>query len=402
LLVTDGYKSAVAGELVGNGLTGRRGVARREQGWRVVSQYPLASIVLSVPTAVASLPVESILMPEKLLGLEEGCWMAPQGVEEVSLHVCLSHRADIHQIEMVVPCAEAEGSSDGFKADDGLELRMTVEEHLVHGARSTSDNWQWNVAAQVQEDHAGTAMPGSALCFRPPTSLQGRVLRVHARVAPGRRLRIGRLRVVGIFAVHPFSPPPALVGSSESVAHTTLTALLQARAGAAPLKGVRASLREGGCGGTMGACNGEGLALDLIVEAGTPITGIAVELRPPQSSGLPAAAGSAGAAVAAALSAEVGALHSGTPLTNQPAEVCLLVMAGGGGQVGGRGACDVRLDARLPLVLAPATLYFALPAPAVAGHVSLLLGRSYGGGWCDKSSLKHLGVQLYSFKLTDA
>jgi hypothetical protein len=52
-------------------------------------------------------------------------------------------------------------------------------------------------------------------------------------------------------------------------------------------------------------------------------------------------------------------------------------------QVGGRGAVDVRLDMRLPLVLTPTTLYYALPAPAVAGQVSLLLGRCYGGGWAD-------------------
>ena len=37
----------------------------------------------------------------------------------------------------------------------------------------------------------------------------------------------------------------------------------------------------------------------------------------------------------------------------------------------------------------------------VAGHVSLLIGRSYGGGWADRSSLKHLAFQLYTFKLSD-
>lgn len=137
------------------------------------------------------------------------------------------------------------------------------------------------------------------------------------------------------------------------------------------------------------------------MDAGTPITGVALELRPPTHSVLPGAAGTAGAVMAAAMSHDAPAQHTGTAIPQQPAEACLLILAGGGGQVGGRGACDVRLDVRLPLVLAPTTLYFALPAPAVAGHVSLLLGRSYGGGWADKASLKHLGVQLYSFKLSD-
>jgi len=406
-LVLEGYGEAIPSKRTPDAAISEYTDAPRASGLRVVSEFPSASIVLSVPTAVGSLPVESILMAEELLALEEGCWAAPEGVEEVSLHVCLSSRAEIQQIVLVVPSANnaggsGGGGSGGWKAEEGLELRMTVEEHLVHGARSTLDQWQWSVATHLQEKHAGAAPAGAMLCFSLPLPAQGRVLRVHARVAKGQRLRLGRLRVMGSFAVPAFSPPPALVGSSESVARTTLTALLHTRVGAAPLKGVRASLREGGCGGTMGACNGEGLALDLMVEAGTPITGIALELRPLQSTGLPAAAGSAGAAVAAALSTEVGALHSGTPLANQPAEACLLIIGGGGGQVGGRGACDVRLDARLPLVLAPTSLYFALPAPAVAGHVSLLLGRSYGGGWTDKSSLKHLGVQLYSFKLSDA
>ena len=39
------------------------------------------------------------------------------------------------------------------------------------------------------------------------------------------------------------------------------------------IRGVRANLLNGGCGGMMGACNGEGLALELIVDPGTPITG---------------------------------------------------------------------------------------------------------------------------------
>ena len=98
--------------------------------------------------------------------------------------------------------------------------------------------------------------------------------------------------VIGRPAVVPFVPPQTLVGSPECVAQTTLVAMLHTRFGVAPLRGVRASIREGGCGGMLGACNGEGLALELCVESGTPIFGLALELRPPAQSILLSAAGS--------------------------------------------------------------------------------------------------------------
>jgi hypothetical protein len=383
----------------------------------LVSGFPASSVVMSVPTAAGSLPVESVLMNDDVLALEEGCWAAPEGVEEVKLHVCLAHRASVEQVELVVPFAvqpgvvgstgvgaSVPGGEGGFTAEQGMELRMTMDEYLVHGALPHRDAWVWDVAGVLSAMPDRAAAPGTVLTFRPPAAggQEGRVLCINVRVSKGQALRLGRLRVWGAPAVAAFQAPPALVGSSECVAQSGVSAILQTRLAAEAIRGVRAAIREGGCGGMLGACNGEGLALDLVLEPGTPIIGLAIELRPSSRSGLPGAAGSAAAAMAA-ISSDVPASssHMGTPVPYQPAEACLLVLGGGGGRVGGHGASDVRLDVRLPMVLAPSTLYYALPAPAVSGHVTLLLGRTYGGGWADKTALKHLGVQLYTYKLSE-
>ena len=374
------------------GEAGAAGLSEHE-GARVVSEFPEASVVVSVPTAPQALPIETCLMPLEVLAGNEGCWTAPEGVCEVQVHIALTMRASVSRIDLVAP------EPMGFAADEGMCIRVALQEYLVHGASTKREQWEWDVAAAAGE----AAAPGTVLSYRPASAGEapavGRLLCLHVSVAKGHALRLGRVRVWGMPAISPSAPPASLTMSPECVAHTTLAALLQTRVGAAPLRGVRATLKDGGCGGLLGACNGEGIALELVVEAGTPIVGFALELRPLAVNMLPQAAGSAAAAMQAALANDAASPpQTGTAVPQQPAEACLMVLEGGGGGVGGRGACDVRMDVRLPQVLAPATLYYALPAPAVAGHVSLLLGRTYDGGWANKSTLKNVAVLLYTFK----
>jgi hypothetical protein len=273
---------------------------------RLVSEYPAACVALSVPTAAGALPVESVLMNEDVLPLDEGYWMAPEGVKQASLHICLALRASVQQLELVVPLSHrtrahtldaasveaqvegkegdgregGEGRQGGYSADAGFEVRMTVHDHLVHGGRTQESEWLWDVSSELRVRPADAAAPWTVLTFSPPAPAAGRFLCLRMRVSKG-RLCLARLRVRGVGATSLFHPPPSLVGSSECVAQTSLTSMLQVRHGLAAIRGVRANVVEGGCGGMMGACNGEGLSLELVVDLGTPITGVAIELRSP-------------------------------------------------------------------------------------------------------------------------
>jgi hypothetical protein len=280
-----------------------RGVGRGMENVRLVSEYPAACVALSVPTAAGALPVESVLMNEDVLPLDQGYWMAPEGVKQASLHICLALRASVQQLELVVPLphrtrahtldtasVEAQGESKegdvreggegGYSSDAGFVVRMTVHDHLVHGGRAQEGEWVWDVSSELRGRPADAAAQWTVLTFSPHAPAAGRFLCLRMSVSKG-RLCLGRLRVRGVSATSLFHPPPTLVGSSECVASTSLTSMLQVRHGLAAIRGVRANVVEGGCGGMMGACNGEGLSLELVVDQGTPITGVAIELRSP-------------------------------------------------------------------------------------------------------------------------
>eukprot|EP00960_Hanusia_phi_P024926 733330-Hanusia_phi.AAC.1 len=260
-------------------------------------------------------------------------------------------------------------------------ISMTLQNSI---AERGTEVWDWNVADSLEEE---ATLPGSLLSFLPPPpapgqhEAYGRFLFCTLQVPAGRQLQLGRLLVFGEWkkevllillslsslltpsCLQVFLAPSSLLGSPESVAQTSLSSLLLSRSGFVALKAVRAVVREQGIPAGFG-----GVILDFVVEQGTSITGFGLELK-----------------------------GSTTP-SPLPADVHLVVHGGAGGNVGGRDAKDAKLDVRVPLTAPGSKLFYALPAPAVAGQVTLALGRCYDGTWSPKSMLHNLRIMLYGFK----
>lgn len=159
----------------------------------VVSTYPFSAVLLRVPTAVHSPPIESLFFDTSL----DACgfyWQGPAGVSVVHVLVVLSYQSAVHRVNLLV-------DPKGYTAEDEISVQFAfgqaVDDLVTCGT--------WDVPQ---------CAPGSRLSWIPPAApISCRLVSCYIRLKtprPDTMLHLGRLKIIGRF-----EPTPPVQGLTD-------------------------------------------------------------------------------------------------------------------------------------------------------------------------------------------